>query len=292
MRVTDRMTFEIAQQGQSKSLEQLATATRVASSGNRVSMPSDDPVAWSMKVSHDARIQRMRNRTQTVERAAGDLDQAESTLASAADVLAAARTLAVQAATGTVDAQSRSDMANQVNGMRQQLLGFANAQGASGFLFGGTATGTAPFNAAGAFVGNDTPANVDIADNVSIRANASGATAFTVAGGRDVLADLQSFATALSTNNLAGIQAAIDNLAQGHQQVTSSEVQTGIAAERFHNAGAVTSTALLSVQAARAQEVEADAPTAYSELSRAQSAFQQAITVTQKILQTTAVSRG
>ena len=291
MRITDKMTLDFARQGQSRALRQFADASRVASSGLRVNAPSDDPVAWSMKVRHDAQIQRMDNRTRTLTRAGSDLDTAESVLSSAGDVLEGARALAVQLASGTVDARTRASLSGQVTSMRDTLLSLANSRGASGYLFGGTATGTPPFSAAGAFTGNDTAVPVEIADGVTARSNASGEQAFAVAGGRDILADLQAFATALSTNNVAGIQASIDNLDAGHRQIVTAQVTTGIAAERLHSAIDVTTASILSVTRARASETEADITTAYTALSSTQAGYERSIAVTREILQISSLTR-
>lgn len=291
MRITDKMALDAARVGQSRAVKQFTDASRVASSGLRVNAPSDDPVAWSMKVRHDAQIQRMNNRSHTLNRAGGDLDLAESVLASAGDLLEEARSLAVQAANGSIDAQTRSNMAGQITSLRDALLGLANTRGAAGYLFGGTATAAAPFTAAGVFTGNDTAVPVEVADGVTARSNASGAMAFTAAGGRDILADLQTFATALTANNLGGIQTAIANMEAGHRQLVTAQVNTGIGAERLHSSVDVTAAALISVSSARASETEADATEAFTALSVTRAGYERAIAVTRELLQVSAVRR-
>lgn len=291
MRITDKMALDAARVGQSRAVQQFTEASRVASSGLRVNAPSDDPVAWSMKVRHDAQIQRMSNRSHTLNRAGGDLDLAESVLASAGDLLEEARSLAVQAANGSVDAQTRANMAGQITSLRDALLGLANTRGAAGYLFGGTATAAAPFTAAGVFTGNDTAVPVEVADGVTARSNASGAMAFTAAGGRDILADLQAFATALTGNNLVGIQAAIANMEAGHRQLVTAQVNTGIGAERLHSSVDVTAAALISVSSARASETEADAAEAFTALSVTRAGYERAIAVTRELLQVSSVRR-
>jgi flagellar hook-associated protein 3 FlgL len=285
------MAADVAQQGQRRALRQFTDAARVASSGMRVNAPSDDPVAWSMKVRHDAQLQRMDDRTRTLARSGGDLDTAESVLSGAADLLEQAQSLAVQAANGTLDAQSRSIMGAQVTSLRDALIAMANTRGAGGYLFGGTATGAPPVSAAGAFTGNDTAASVEVADGVTARANASGAQAFTAAGGRDVFADLQAFATALSSNNLAGIQTALTTMEAGHRQLVTAEVSTGISAERLHSAGDVTGAAMIAVSSARATETEADVTTAYSALVNTQAGYERSVTVTRQLLQLSSLTR-
>jgi len=291
MRITDKMALDAARQGQSRAVRQFTEASRVASSGLRVNAPSDDPVAWSMKVRQEAQLERMDNRTRTLSRAGSDLNAAESVLASAGDLLEEARALAVQAANGSIDAQTRLNMSGLVTALRDSLIGLANTRGSNGYLFGGTATAAAPFNAAGVFTANDTPVALEVADGVTTRANASGATAFTVAGGRDLMADLEAFATALSTNNLVGIQGAIGTMEAGHRQLVTAQVTTGIAAERLHSSVEVTSGAMLTITTARANAIEADALEAFTSLSLTRAGYERSIAITRELLQVSSVTR-
>lgn len=291
MRITDSMTANTILQGQSRVARRLLAANQAAASGERVAAPSDDPVAWAAAVGHDARAARLENRSGTVARAAGDLDAAESALAGAGDLVQQARELALTAANGSVDPQTRASLGQQVLSLRSALLGVANTRGASGYLFGGTRTDQPPFDPLGAFGGNDTAVAVEVADGVTARANASGARAFTSAGGRDLFADLQALATALGANNLTGIQGAITTLDAGHQQLVNARVDTGIGIERLRSAADVTDNALTSTRAARAREVEADLTTTFSELTNARAAYERGVAVTRELLQLSAINR-
>lgn len=291
MRITTNMADAAALRGQLRSVKSMTDAARVASTGERVNAPSDDPVSWSSAARHDARIARLDNRNRTMERASGDLDLAERTLASAGDLLQSAREIATRAANGTMDAATRADLAKQVDGIRSSLLAMANTRGTSGYLFGGTRTDAPPFDAAGAFVGNDTEVRIEVADGVTARANASGAQAFTTAGGRDLFADLQTLSTALTANDLPTIQTSIASVASGYQQLTTAGVTVGLGVERFQSATAVTNNALLSMRSSRANEVEADLATALSNLTTTRGAYERSISITREILQISAVQR-
>jgi flagellar hook-associated protein 3 FlgL len=291
MRVTDSMTFNAVLQGQNRAARRLLDASRAASSGERVAAPSDDPVAWSAAVGHEARISRLEGRAATTTRAAGDLDAAEAALASAGDLVQQARELALTAANGSVDPQTRANLGRQVTDLRNALLGLANTRGASGYLFGGTRTDQPPFSALGAFGGNDTAAAVEVADGVTARANASGARAFTAAGGRDLLADLDALATGLSANNLTVIQGSIAALDAGHQQLVNARVDTGLGAERLRSAAEVSDNAMTLARAARAGEVEADLPSTLAELTNARAAYERGVAVSRELLQISSVNR-
>lgn len=291
MRITDNMTMSAALQGQVRAAKRMADATRVAASGQRVNAPSEDAVAWSAGVSQDARIHRMEGRLQTTQRASGELDLAESTLANAGDLMSQARELALQGANGSLDARARADIGRQIADIRGSMIALANTRGASGYLFGGTRTDAAPFSAAGAFRGNDLETRVEIADGATARSNASGARAFTSAGGRDVLADLETLANALTADDVLTVRSSLDALGAGHAQLVSARVETGLNAERLRSSGDVINNALINARSSRANEVEADLPTALSDLTTTHAAYERSIAVTKEILQALSASR-
>lgn len=286
MRVPDNMRFQTAILAQQRAGERVQQGSKVASSGLRVSAPSDDPAAYARMTSLDGQISTLDARKTSATQAAGDLDLAEGTLASASSLFDRARELAVQMANGSMTAVQRLDAATEVKGLRDSLLGIANTKGASGYIFGGSKTDTAPFDATGTFQGNDTALRVEIANGTTVRANASGQDAFTAsaAGGKDAFKVLDDFAKALSTNNVAGVQSSIDEVEKARAQIVGARADTGLMADRFHSALDVMSQALTSVKTVRADTVEADAPTAYAWLIDAQAAYERSISVARKIL--------
>ncbi len=292
MRITEQMTLNTVLQSESGAAERMARLSGQAASGLRVQAPSDDPAAYASLVQQDAQIGVVTARQSAAGIAANNLSLAETTLDQASTLVQQAQSLATEAANGTQNAASRAAAAAQVDGLRQQLIGLANTRGSTGYLFGGTKTQTAPFDAGANFVGNDGATQVEIADGVLATSNASGAHAFTAAGGRDVFADLQALSTALSSNDTAGIQSAITNLGSSYNQVLSARVDAGERAGRLQSAGDAMSNALTQMQVSRAGVADIDAPTTFSNLQAAQLAFQQAIAVNQQVLSTAFAKTG
>ena len=212
MRITDMMRLNSALEAESNVSQQMNQLTQVASSGLRVSAPSDDPAAFASIQERSAQIGIVQARSSAATQDAGNLSLAESTLSSASDILVQIRAIAVQSANGSEDASSRADSATQVQSLQQQLLALANTKGASGYLFSGTKINTPPFDSSGNFQGNAGVTNIEIADGVTAVSNASGADAFTAAGGQDVFATVQSLVTALSSNDVTGIQGSLASL--------------------------------------------------------------------------------
>ncbi len=292
MRITNAMTLNSVLQSEQGAQERMARLSGQAASGLRVQQPSDDPAAYSSIVQQDAQIGVVTARQSAASIAAGNLNLAESTLDQASTLVQQAQSIAVEAANGTQSAGSRASSAAQVDALRQQLIGLANTRGSTGYLFGGTKTTTAPFDSSATFVGNDGTTQVEIADGVLASSNASGAQAFTAAGGRDVFADLQALSTALSSNNTAGIQSSITSLQSSYGQVLAARVDAGERAGRLQSAGDAMTSALTQMQVNRANVADIDAPTTFSNLQAAQLAFQQAIQVNQQVLSTAFAKTG
>lgn len=180
MRITENMTLAAARRGQAQATRRMADASRVAASGQRVSAPSEDAVAWSSAVGHESRIQRMEGRLRTSDRVIADpgprgVDALERRRPHGArEGARGARRQRVVGPSGAREALGR-----EVTDIRNAMVALADTRGAGGYIFGGTRSDAAPFDALGAFSGNDVETRVEVADGVTARSNASGARAFT-----------------------------------------------------------------------------------------------------------------
>jgi flagellar hook-associated protein 3 FlgL len=285
MRITENMKLLNLLRAGAANAERVSNASRRASTGAKVTRPSDDPVGFATAVRRDATIAQLTSRTRTARDAADELTIGETALDSASSLLEEAGSLAVQGSNDTLSQTDRNALAQQVQGLRDQLLELANTRGSNGYLFAGTKTDTTPFDPAGNFMGNDGVVRVPVTDGVAPKANVSGARAFTALGGRDVFADLTALGTALSTGNVAGIRASIDTIRAGHDQVVQAQVEAGLSIERLRSAADVMDSATTSVSASRARALGADDVAGlYTELSAANTAYQQSLDVTRRIL--------
>jgi flagellar hook-associated protein 3 FlgL len=284
MRITEAMTLNTVLESESGAAQRMATLSAQAGSGVRVAEPSDDPAAYASIVQQDAQIGIVQARQSAAKVSGDDLNLAESTLDQASTLVQQAQAIAVEGANGTQSATSRAALGKQVDGLRSQLLALANARGSSGYLFGGTETTSPPFDASATFVGNDNQRQIEVADGVFAVSNASGAQAFTAAGGRDVFADLQTLSTALSTNNESVIQSSVDDLGTSFNQVLSARVDAGERAGRLQSASDVMTGALSQLQTSLSNTASADPATTFSNLQAAQLAYQQAVQVNQNVL--------
>jgi flagellar hook-associated protein 3 FlgL len=287
MRVTDSMRWADALRESQAQSSQILKLSNEASSGLKVQAPSDDPVAYAAIAGRNAQIAKLDARSAAASQAASDLNLAEGALSSASDILSSAKQVALEAANGTATPASRADAAKQISSLRDQLIALANTKGTTGYVFAGTNNATPPFDATGAFSGNASENTLTIADGLQVTSSASGANAFTAAGGQDIFATLSKLVTALNGNDGNGIESSISSLDSASAQVVSARVDAGTSAERLQSAASVMSTTLTAVKTAQASDQDADVTQTISDLTAAQTAYQRAVAVTRQILSLT-----
>ncbi len=284
MRVTENMRYASVTNNLSQLSSRQATAAQEAQTGIRVNLPSDDPIAAAQLARLSASQAQVTARRGTISAVRGDTELAESSLQQASDLMASAKELAVQGANGSLGASERASLALQVKDIRDQMIGVANTKGSSGYLFGGSQTQTEPFAADGTFSGDDEDHVVDIGNSTPTAVNASGAQAFTTAGGRDVLGDLDSLYTALTNNDPTAVSATLDNLDTSRAQITSAQAATGVIVNRLDASDSILSNAQLQNSKSTQEVGAADPATAFSTLTQLNNSLQQSVSVAKTIL--------
>ena len=169
------------------------------SSGRRILTPSDDPVAAARALELQ---QAMSSNSQFASNriiAQNHLNASESTLGNVSDLLLAAQSTLVGAGNPTYGDAQRGFIANELRGMRDQLVGLANTRdGAGNYLYSGFQSNTAPFvaSATGAtYQGDDGVQYLQVAGGRQMAINETGSNIFQA--GSDIFATLDALATLL-----------------------------------------------------------------------------------------------
>ncbi len=146
MRMSTSMIYQQALNGIDNNYSQWQSTGLQLSSGNRVNVPSDDPIAASQAV--------IINQTQTLDdeysaartTATTSLSLESSVLGQITTVIQNAQTLIVQAGDGTMSDADRQSLSTTLQSYQSQLLSLANTKDSNGnYLFAGYNTNTAPF---------------------------------------------------------------------------------------------------------------------------------------------------
>jgi flagellar hook-associated protein 3 FlgL len=284
MRVTEQMRYDNVANNLSQLSSRQAKAAQEAQTGVRVNLPSDDPIAAAQLARLTASQSQVTARRSTISSVRGDAELAESSLQQASDLMASAKELAMQGGSGILGANERATLALQVKDIRNQLIGIANTKGTAGYLFAGSASESKPFSDIGAFSGNDDAHLVDIGNSTPSAVNASGAKAFTSAGGRDVFADLDALYNALNSNDESAIGASFDGLDRSRSQITNAQAAVGITLNKLDASDSLQSALDLQNSKSIADLGATDPAKAYSTLVQLNNALQQSVSVGKSIL--------
>ena len=128
---------------QSQNVE--ANLTSQLSSGLRVTSLAIDPTAAAQSSMIGSAIAQDDNFVQTASSESSVLQVTDSTLGDVVTQLTSALTLAVEGSNGTLNAANLSSIAQQLTGIRDQVMSLANTSYQGNYLFAGSQGATQPF---------------------------------------------------------------------------------------------------------------------------------------------------
>jgi len=137
-RVSTVNTYDRALLNIQQRQSQMGVAQQQLSSGKRVAKASDDAVAATLSERTQNRLTRTEFDLRGLEASRRSLAQAESTLGSVSELYARVKELVVQGGNGALSASDKASVANELSGIREQLVGYANQKDTAGSpLFSG-----------------------------------------------------------------------------------------------------------------------------------------------------------
>ncbi len=282
MRVTNMYLVSLAQAADAKNQSNVAQLTQEVSSGLAVSKPSDDPVAWI-----EAQREKVRSTINdgTGEALQGGLQKLTATsgaLASLAQVVSQAQALATQGASATTTAAGRADAAQQANGLLQSALSAANTTDVDGtYLLSGTAVNTVPYESSGNYQGNASTTSINSSSTATSQSSLAGSS---LEGSVNIIETIGDLATALSSNDVTGIQTALGNLNTAVTELSATQAQVGGMMATLQSAQSSQQSLSTSLQTSIANYVDADAVQSASALAQASTTLQVSQAVTTKVL--------
>lgn len=279
MRVTDSMIYNVALRDMGRAKFRIAKAQEQSSSGNRVTKPSDDPIASAIARRETGRITEAEGSKRTTTVGTSALSVTDAALQQVQDAIVRARELATQAANTTYTASDRTAIAQEVEQLRQQIINLGNTQDGEGrYVFAGYRDNAPAFDpASGSYQGDGMVRELEVSPNVRVAAGISGTQAFSSTV--DIMRVMSDFRDALNANDVGQVAVALDNLNVSTNQVSSARAAVGARMNSFEvfmqTAQNVRDRALQS----KSELIEADPFDAFSELQRAQYALQAAVQV-------------
>jgi len=244
---------------QSSSVEDKLTSE--LSSGLRVSSLADDPVAVAQSTQMNSILSRDDTYVQTASSVTSRMQVADTTLGEVVTQLTSALSLAVEGNNGTVNVANRAAVAQQLSGIRDQVLSLANTSYLGQYLFGGSQSATQPFTlntattpATTTYNGDASLQYVETPSGQKIQVSAPGSNLFGGATGafaalNQLIADVSSSAgSAAISADTGALKDAISQVSNQRSvldtslsmvQATSTYVQTQAAQLKVQQSGLV-----------------------------------------------------
>jgi flagellar hook-associated protein 3 FlgL len=265
------------------------TALQQISTGQDVNQLSDNPAAAAQLVLNHVQSDQDDEFLQNTSALQGQAQSTDSTLSSVVTAVTQAISLAVEGANGTLSDANRQAIAEEVSGIRDQVLGLANQTYQGNYIFAGTATSTQPFVLDATqpdgvkYNGNTDVNSAEISTGQTIPINVPGSQIFTNPSG-DLLGALNGLITALQTNT--GIPAASTNLNQAFSELNTQRVFYGNALQQMQASQTSLNTDKLEVASQQNTLVGADLASSITNLEQASTATNAILSATNQILST------
>ena len=256
------------------------------STGRKVNQPSDDPAAVAGLIVNNAQASAISTYLSNISSLQARLQMADSTLNSVVTNLSQAISLGIEGANGTVNETDRNAIAEEVNGIQQQILGYANQSFQGNYLFAGTAVNVKPFvtdptSPSGVnYVGNTGVNNIEIGDGQSVPANLAGSQLFT-APGSDVFQALADLSSALQSGS--NIPAAVTEVENAFDHVNAQRAFYGVTLSRLNTASSFLNEETLQLSQENNNLVGADMAAAASQVTQAETALDATLSAGGKI---------
>jgi flagellar hook-associated protein 3 FlgL len=266
-----------------------STALQQISTGRLVNQLADNPAAASQDTLNHVQSSLDDQFLQNISFLQSQGQSIDSTLSSVVQAVTQAISLAVEGANGTLSDADRQAVAEQVTGIRDQVLGLANQTFQGNYVFSGTATSTQPFVLDATqpdgvkYNGNTNVNSIKISSGQTIAINLPGSQIFTNPAG-DLLGALNGLITALQTNT--NIAAANTSLNQAFSQLTTQRVFYGNTLQQMQSTQTFLNSEKLQGAQAENSLVGVDMATAITNLEQASVATNAILSATNQILTT------
>ena len=284
MRITEGMTYLSFLGDLQQTKQQMADAELQVTSGKKVNKPSDDPAAAADIVQISSEQAANAQYTSNINSANAKLNAADSSLSSVQTMVNRVLQLAEL---GVSSGSNPQGSVQELQGLRDQMVSVANTTVQGRYIFGGTATTTAPYveqsDGSVTCQGNNTVGTLQVSPNTTVETQIPGSQIFS--GSVDIFSTMSQLITAMQNGDSTGIAAQISQLQQFSDNVSTAQSRVGgdlNVASSINNQltaeGLAESTELNNVQSS-------DSAQALTQLTLSQTNLQATLAVGAKIAQ-------
>jgi flagellar hook-associated protein 3 FlgL len=297
MRITSSQIAYGSAQNIAAAKARLSQLQQQSSSGVALAKPSDDPAGTAAAMKVRAQQRANTQYSTNLDDANAWLSTVDSTLTSSENLVRQAVDLTTQgASTGGLSASARIAIANQLDGVRADLLNQANTKYLGRSVFAGSSDTATAFAQSGAFAGTaGTTVQRRISGTETVSVSADGAAAFGAgtAGSPSVFQSIDAISAALRDTTGASdsaITAGLTALQGGLAQMSATHATVGANYARVTAAKSANANESVTLETQRSGIEDADTTRVLLDLKTQELAYQTALQVTAQSIQPTLMS--
>ncbi len=295
MRISNQMILRSSQVRLQMSLQGIDKLREDVSSGIRVRKMSDDPTSSSEVVRVGSSLRAITRFRQNSQQATTRATAEETVLDNLTNVLARGAELAVAQASSTANPQSRTIVKAEIDQLISYAVDLGNTRIGDDYIFGGTRAGERPFAVPSTPTGpfsrlvdaSNNPVDpsgstpIEVGDGKFVTPNHNGTDVFLTT---DALDSLRALSTALGSNNVPGITAALDRINTATSNVQTLIGTQGARSNELDAARTNLDSLEITLTTFRADLRDTEVDKALAELVGKQTLYQAAMGATTRIL--------
>lgn len=272
-----------------QSEQTLQTALNQLSSGKRVALPSNDPLAFSQDLQSLATSATVDTYTQNSDSVLALAQQADSTLSSVVTSLTQAISIGTQSGGPTITPSQRTALAQQFQTLISDVASQANLGVNGTALFAGTSGSVTPFVADPSapngytYTGDSGVNKATVGDTLQVAVNVPGDAVFTSPDG-NVFLSLQQMSAAIQSGSSVGLAAANVALTAAIAHVGQVRAAYGSTVNQLQAQNNFLSQETVSLSSAQNALVGVDTATAATNLSQAETNNSAVLAAAAKVL--------
>ncbi len=285
MRVTQSMLTRNLLNSLNSAKESLNSLNNSIASGKRLAKASDDPGEFIAASRFKQALGRNAQYLKNITNGTMWTDATSDRLNDLYNNLSGLKIMAIQGATDGVTTEARSAMAEQVDGVLQDMINLANSKQMDSYIFGGTKTQAEPFQFDGStvtYTGDTGAINRTIDDNTTVSVNISG----------QELMDTQMFDSlialrdALNADDQSAIENAIEPISEASAQVLALQTRMGSLSNRLDMTSQRIETANVNLTSYLSQSEDVDMAEVITKYNTQQMAYQAALQTMSDVVKT------
>lgn len=284
MRITQKTLFDNFMRDVNRNRNEMGKLQSDLSSGKSVRIASQGPVEFQRSRVLEENIRKEEQYQENIDSGLRQSRLAQGALDEVIDRLIDIKTIAVQGATDSAGASVRTNMADEISGIRDSIVSTLNLSYGDRYLFAGTNSSVQPFEVDGTATGgvasfsNATPPEVLVGDGVSIDMSVTGAELRNTSGG-DLFTILQDMETALRNDDTTALNALLPAADDAIEHVTDITSRLGNNINRMEFMYERYESFRITQRSDISALVDTDYAEAFSDLQRTQVAFESAMAV-------------